>query len=87
MEEIGSGFLGEIPFLLNRNCFHHIDAVDAEIFFLILWTFACPMKSLLHSSHRDGQAILAVEEPDTYLIANLEIMWIPYGPARFIFLH
>jgi hypothetical protein len=32
MEGIGSGFLGEIPFLLNRKCFQRIDAEDAEIF-------------------------------------------------------
>jgi hypothetical protein len=40
MEGIGSGVLGEIPFLLNRimisNCFHRRDAKDAKMFILIL---------------------------------------------------
>ena len=55
MEGIGSGVLGEIPFLLIWIWFHDREAEDAEIFFLILCSFACPtcpMKSLLPLFHR-----------------------------------
>ena len=45
------------------------------------------MKPVLQLSYRDGQSILIVENTDTNFTANLEIIWIPYEPAGFIFLH
>ena len=49
------------------------------------WCFRCNF--VYPPAFATSGSRLIVENTDTFLTANPEIMWIPYEPAGFIFLH